>query len=100
MSGLVYVIPLTYRPTVSRPRYGPGVSDWPASLLLVAVAWLLVISAALLVLRAVVAEDLSGEQDHGDDQVSGHVPSESRPVGGNAPDTTDAGDTSRRPRES
>ena len=43
---------------------------------LVVVVWLVVIGAALLVLRAVISEPL-GEQEHeSDDQVSGHVPSE------------------------
>ena len=44
--------------------------------LLVTGAWLLIISLALLVLRAVISEPLGSEQDESDDQVSGHVPSE------------------------
>lgn len=41
----------------------------------VALAWLAVIVLALLVLRAVCLDDLDGEQDGSDDEVSGHVPS-------------------------
>ena len=44
--------------------------------LLVAGAWLLVVSACLLILRAVISEPLGQKQDESDDEVSGHVPSE------------------------
>ena len=42
---------------------------------LIVVVWLVVIGAALLVLRAVISEPLGDEQDESDDQVSGHDPS-------------------------
>jgi hypothetical protein len=42
----------------------------------VVVAWLVVIVGALLVMRAVMSEQLDQEQDQSDDQISGHVPSE------------------------
>ena len=41
---------------------------------LVVVSWLVVIGAALLVLRAVISEPLGDEQDESDDQISGHGP--------------------------
>ena len=74
--ALVYVIPLTYRPDVTGTLYGHRVSSALASTVLVVVTWLVVIGAALLVLRAVVSEELDREQDQSDDEVSGHVPSE------------------------
>lgn len=55
------------------------------ALVLVTVSWLLIVSAALLVLRAVVSEPLGSEQDQGDDEVSGHVPGQSGPGEGIAP---------------
>lgn len=53
----------------------PPANDTLGALALVVVAWLLVVCVALLVLRAVVSESLDGEQDQGNDEVSGHVPS-------------------------
>ena len=53
----------------------PAVSDALAAGTLVVGVWLLIVAAALLMLRAVCLESLDGEQDDGDDQVSGHVPS-------------------------
>lgn len=53
-----------------------AVSDVLAAGTLVVGVWLLIVAGALLLLRAVCTEDLSGQQDHSDDQVSGHVPSE------------------------
>lgn len=72
----MYVIPLTYRPDVAALRYRPSVSPALSALLLVVVAWLMVIGAGLLVVRAILAEDLDGEQDESDGQISGHAPSE------------------------
>ena len=39
---------------------------------LIVVVWLVVIGAALLVLRAVISEPLGDEKDESDDQISGH----------------------------
>lgn len=54
----------------------PGAHDTIGALTLVVVAWLVVIVGALLVMRAVMSEQLDQEQDQSDDQISGHVPSE------------------------
>lgn len=53
-----------------------AVSDVLAAGTLVVGVWLLIVAAALLLLRAVCLEPLDGEQDESDDEVSGHVPSE------------------------
>ena len=53
----------------------PAVSDALAAGTLVVGVWILIVAGALLLLRAVCLESLDGEQDDGDDQVSGHVPS-------------------------
>lgn len=55
------------------------------ALVLVTVSWLLIVSAALLVLRAVISEPLGSEQDESDDEVSGHVRGRSGPGEGIAP---------------
>lgn len=55
-------------PARTVPVVASALSAWT----LVVVAWLVVIGAAVLVLRAVVSEPLDGEQDESDDEVSGH----------------------------
>ena len=54
----------------------PAVSDALAAGTLVVGVWLLIVAAALLLLRAVCLEPLDREQDESDDEVSGHVPAE------------------------
>ena len=53
----------------------PAVSDALAAGTLVVGVWVLIVAAALLLLRTVCLESLDGEQDDSDEQVSGHVPS-------------------------
>lgn len=54
----------------------PGDTGALAVWMLVVGVWVLLVAAALLLLRAVCLESLDPEQDQGDDEVSGHAPSE------------------------
>lgn len=54
----------------------PAASDALAAGTLVVGVWVLLVAAALLLLRTVCLESLDGEQDDSNDEVSGHVPSE------------------------
>lgn len=51
----------------------PGSHSSVAAWTITAVVWIVVIALAALLLRAVCLEDLDGEEDGGDDEVSGHV---------------------------
>lgn len=55
-------------PARTVPVVASALSAWT----LVVVAWLLLIVGAVVTLRAVLSEDLDSEQDHADDEASGH----------------------------
>lgn len=53
-------------------RTVPVVASALGAWTLVVVAWLLLIVGAVVTLRAILSEDLDGEQDDTDDEASGH----------------------------